>query len=105
MERRGASPTGGQRAPGQKSPEDGPRARLMLWAPWAVLAVIALVGAIVTSSSVVEIICFVVLAIAATLLGWAFGESRRTALEEEIDGRSYELRRALSELEVAQTET
>jgi methanogenic corrinoid protein MtbC1 len=106
VERRGARPTGGQRAPGQKPPEDGPRARrVLLWAPWAVLAVLALAGAIATSSTTVEIICFAVLAIAAALLGWAFGESRRTALEEEIDGRSHELRRALSELEVAQTET
>ncbi len=106
MERRGATSTAGPGAPGQQPSDDGPRTgRVLLWAPWAALAVAALAGALVTSSSVVEIICFAVLAIAATLLGWAFGESRRTALEEEIDGRSHELRRALSELEVAQTET
>ena len=39
------------------------------------------------------------------VLGWRFGESRRTALEQEIDGRSNELKRALSELEIAQAET
>ncbi|HEY4824838.1 MAG TPA: HD domain-containing phosphohydrolase, partial [Solirubrobacteraceae bacterium] len=52
-----------------------------------------------------RIVCLAVLAVAAIVLGWRFGESRRTALEEEIDGRSHELRRALSELEIAQTET
>jgi methylmalonyl-CoA mutase cobalamin-binding subunit len=39
------------------------------------------------------------------VLGWRFGETRRSALEQEVDGRSHELRRALSELEIAQTET
>jgi methanogenic corrinoid protein MtbC1 len=76
-----------------------------LWVPWAVLAAAAVVGAALAGVSLVGAICLVVLAVAATALGWRFGEGRRTALEEEIDGRSYELKRALSELEVAQTET
>ncbi len=77
----------------------------ILWAPWAILALAAVVGAVVTAGSAIEIVCIAVLAAATIVLGWRFGESRRTALEEEIDGRSYELRRALSELEIAQTET
>ncbi len=93
--------------PGHKAPEDGPQgtSRALFWAPLAIVAVAAGVGAIVTSSSVVRIVCLAVLALAAIVLGWRFGESRRSALEEEIDGRSHELRRALSELEIAQTET
>jgi response regulator RpfG family c-di-GMP phosphodiesterase len=78
---------------------------MMLWAPWAVIAVAAAAGAIVAGDSLVRIVCLAVLAITAIVLGWRFGETRRTALEEEIDGRSHELRRALSELEIAQTET
>ena len=78
---------------------------MLLWAPWAVLAAIALAGTIVAGVSVLGGVCLVVLALAATVLGWRFGESRRTALEEEISGRSHELKRALSELEIAQTET
>jgi methanogenic corrinoid protein MtbC1 len=77
----------------------------MLWAPWAVLALAAAAGAVIEASSPLEVVCLGVLAAAAILLGWGFGESRRSALEQEIDGRSHELRRALSELEVAQTET
>jgi HD-GYP domain-containing protein (c-di-GMP phosphodiesterase class II)/methylmalonyl-CoA mutase cobalamin-binding subunit len=79
--------------------------RTLLWAPWALVALAAAVGVVVSGSELVEVICVVVLAVTAIVLGWRFGESRRTALEEEIDGRSYELRRALSELEIAQTET
>jgi len=82
----------------------GPQ-RTLLWAPWTILAIVAAAGAIVATSSAVGVVSLVVLAIAAIVLGWRFGESRRTALEEEIDGRSHELRRALSELEIAQTET
>jgi methanogenic corrinoid protein MtbC1 len=50
-------------------------------------------------------ICVVVLACAATVLGWRLGEGRRTGLQQEIEGRSTELKRALSELEIAQAET
>jgi methanogenic corrinoid protein MtbC1 len=70
-----------------------------------VLALAALVGAVVAGVSAPGVICLVVLAVAATVLGWRFGQSRRTALEQQISGRSSELKRALSELEIAQTET
>ncbi|HTZ85873.1 MAG TPA: HD domain-containing phosphohydrolase [Solirubrobacteraceae bacterium] len=93
-------------APGEKRPGDGsPRAGVITWAPWAVIALAALVGVILTDSTAVEIVCLAVLAVTATVTGWRFGESRRSALREEIDGRSNELRRALSELEIAQAET
>jgi response regulator RpfG family c-di-GMP phosphodiesterase/methanogenic corrinoid protein MtbC1 len=77
----------------------------LLWAPWAMVAIVAVVGAVVTAGSAIAIVCIAVLAAATIVLGWRFGESRRSALEQEIHGRSHELRRALSELEIAQTET
>lgn len=94
-------------APGRGGPDRPPRRGrpTLLWAPWAVLALAALVGAVVAGVSVLGVICLLVLAVAATVLGWRFGESRRTALEQQISGRSSELKRALSELEIAQTET
>jgi HD-GYP domain-containing protein (c-di-GMP phosphodiesterase class II)/methanogenic corrinoid protein MtbC1 len=93
--------------PGRGAPDRDPRRErpILLWAPWAVLAIAAAVGAVVAGVSLLGVICLVVLAAAATVLGWRFGESRRTALEEEVHGRSHELKRALSELELAQTET
>jgi methanogenic corrinoid protein MtbC1 len=92
-------------APQGTAGSGGDPQRTLLWAPWALVALAAAVGVVVSGSELVEVICVVVLAVTAIVLGWRFGESRRTALEEEIDGRSYELRRALSELEIAQTET
>jgi methanogenic corrinoid protein MtbC1 len=53
----------------------------------------------------IAIICTVVLAFAATALGFRLGDARRIALGEEIEGRTTELKRALSELEIAQAET
>ncbi len=47
----------------------------------------------------------VVLAGVAWLLGWFAGEARRVGLRREIERRTSELQRALSELEVAQAET
>jgi methanogenic corrinoid protein MtbC1 len=72
---------------------------------WAVLAVGAAVGAVVAGASAVVTACVVVLGCAALLLGWRFGEDARTALEQEINGRSDELKTALTELEIAQAET
>ena len=42
---------------------------------------------------------------AALAIGWRFGENGRVALEDEIESRTSELKRALSELEIAQAET
>ncbi|HWF32540.1 MAG TPA: hypothetical protein VG188_08295, partial [Solirubrobacteraceae bacterium] len=99
MERQDTTAPQGRGAPG-----DGPR-RTLLWVPFAILAIAGAVGAILADGSALRIVCLAVLAVTAIVLGWRFGETRRTALEEEIDGRSHELRRALSELEIAQTET
>jgi HD domain/B12 binding domain len=50
-------------------------------------------------------LCGLALAASAGLLGWRVGASRHSELEREIENRSHELRRALSELEIAQAET
>jgi methanogenic corrinoid protein MtbC1 len=63
------------------------------------------VCAIVVGASALITACVVVLSCAAMLLGWRFGEDARTALEQEINGRSDELKTALNELEIAQAET
>ncbi len=69
------------------------------------LALAACVGAVAAESPALVAVCVTVLAAAATVFGWGIGESRRASLEHEIDGRSSELMRALSELEIAQAET
>lgn len=75
------------------------------WALWATVGLAAAVGAVATGASLLAGGCVVVLAGAATMLGRCLGEDRRAALEQEIDDRSTELTRALSELEIAQAET
>ena len=77
----------------------------MSYASWVVLAVGAAVGAVLAGASAAVVGCLAVLACATMLLGWRFGEDARTALEQEINGRSNELKKALSELEIAQAET
>ena len=49
--------------------------------------------------------CAVVLALAALAIGWGFGERGMAALEDEVETSTSELKRALSELEIAQAET
>jgi len=74
-----------------------------------VLSVAAAVGAVVAGAlggaPAIIAVCVVVLACAATMSGWRRGEDRREALGQEIENRSSELKRALSELEIAQAET
>ncbi|HTC72752.1 MAG TPA: HD domain-containing phosphohydrolase [Solirubrobacteraceae bacterium] len=72
---------------------------------WLALAAAAIVGVLVIGVSPLLAGCLVVLACAATAIGWRFGEGSRAALEQEIDTRTSELKRALSELEIAQAET
>jgi HD-GYP domain-containing protein (c-di-GMP phosphodiesterase class II)/methylmalonyl-CoA mutase cobalamin-binding subunit len=72
---------------------------------WAVLCALAIAGAIIAGLSAIAGGCLVVLAAAAAALGWRIGENGRLALESEIDHRTSDLKRALSELEIAQAET
>ncbi len=90
----------GNRTPRRRSPLDH-----VSYASWLVLAVGAAVGAVLAGASAAVVGCLAVLACATMLLGWRLGEDARTALEQEINGRSNELKNALSELEIAQAET
>jgi CheY-like chemotaxis protein len=73
--------------------------------PWLALGIVAAIVAVAAGGPILVAACVVVLACAAAALGWRFGEHRREALEQEIDSRSSDLQRALSELEIAQAET
>jgi methanogenic corrinoid protein MtbC1 len=92
-------------------PARGPRAgatqqRTVFWlALSALLSVAAAAGAILDGASALVAGCVVVLAGTATASGWHLGERRRCKLSQEIEGRTTELKRALSELEIAQAET
>jgi HD-GYP domain-containing protein (c-di-GMP phosphodiesterase class II)/methylmalonyl-CoA mutase cobalamin-binding subunit len=72
---------------------------------WALLCAAAIAGALVAGMSAIAVGCLVVVAIAAAALGWRIGENGRVALEDEIEHRTSDLKRALSELEIAQAET
>jgi methanogenic corrinoid protein MtbC1 len=73
--------------------------------PWALLAVAAIAAALLAGVSLLVTVCLAVLAYAAIALGWHLGENGRFSLEDEIEHRTTELKRALSELEIAQAET
>ena len=90
------------RARADSPPHRSPAWRLV---PWAAIALAAAAGALLAGASAIVSVCVVVLAAAAATFGWHFGEGKRIALEQEIDGRSSDLKRALSELEIAQAET
>jgi methanogenic corrinoid protein MtbC1 len=89
----------------QAQREASRRASAWRWLPWLALALAGLLGAALFGEEPVAVVSAGALAVAATLLGWFFGETRRITLGEEVEGRSNELRRALSELEIAQEET
>ncbi|MHB8531921.1 MAG: HD domain-containing phosphohydrolase [Solirubrobacteraceae bacterium] len=72
---------------------------------WAVLAVAAAVGLGLTGASFSVAACAAVLAVAALSIGWRAGGKGMGVLEDEIEKRTGELKRALSELEIAQAET
>ena len=88
--------------------EDSTRARLralLLWAPPAALLLLASLGAILADEAAPTAVYLAVALASAGLLGWRAGASGRAALRQEIDDRSGELHRALTELEIAQSET
>ncbi|MGA2165245.1 MAG: HD domain-containing phosphohydrolase [Solirubrobacteraceae bacterium] len=88
--------------------DDSTRARLralLLWAPPATLLLLASLGAILAEEAALTAIYLAVAVACAGLLGRRAGASSRAALEREIDDRSGELHRALTELEIAQSET
>jgi methanogenic corrinoid protein MtbC1 len=72
---------------------------------WVLLGVAAVAGASLAGASLAVVACLVVLAGAALAVGRGIGERGCATLEEEIEHRTSELKRALSELEIAQAET
>jgi len=74
-------------------------------APWLVLGVVAAVVAIGSGLSLTVALCLFSLACASAVLGFRLGDHGRATLEREIEGRTSDLKRALSELEIAQAET
>jgi hypothetical protein len=69
------------------------------------LPVVLAIAAIVVGGAALTALGAVVLCVVALVGGWRLGEDRRTALQREVDERGNDLRRALSELEIAQAET
>jgi HD-GYP domain-containing protein (c-di-GMP phosphodiesterase class II) len=96
---------GGGQAPRPPRAQRRGRSRLLLALPCLALALGAVVAIAAIGVSAAAAACAAALAIAAAALGFQIGDSRRGALEEEIEGRTSELKRALSELEIAQAET
>lgn len=101
-------PTRARRALSGGSSPGGPRKPSRLLLRWIVFAGVPLAGgiaALVLGGTALTVLGVVVLASVAALLGWWLGEDRRQALQREVDERTNDLRRALSELEIAQAET
>src|SRR4051794_37321576 len=110
LRRRALGATSGEAQRSTVAAEASVRARprfssALRWGPWLALSIAAAFGAVLAGSALATAGCALALAGAATLLGWFAGESRRIALYEEVEGRSTELRRALTELEIAHAET
>jgi HD-GYP domain-containing protein (c-di-GMP phosphodiesterase class II) len=79
-------------------------------ARWALAATVALLlaagaGVGLASSATSTALCTALLAVAAGAVGWLAGERHRTKLQCEIEDRSLELRKTMTELEIAQAET
>ncbi len=79
--------------------------RAWRWCAGTILGLAAGAGAVLATSPALAAVCVLVLAAAAGTVGWLAGEHHREALQKEIGDRSSELRKALSELEIAQAET
>jgi len=71
----------------------------------AVVALAAAIGLAAAGASAAAVGCTAALALAALAIGWGFGERGMAALEREVESSTSELKRALSELEIAQAET
>ncbi len=87
--------------PEPRGPRRGPRRR----APALLAVSLAGVAAVIFGGSILTVLGAVVLLVVALLCGWQLGEDRRQMLQVEVDERNDDLRRALSELEIAQAET
>ncbi|HEY2768418.1 MAG TPA: HD domain-containing phosphohydrolase [Solirubrobacteraceae bacterium] len=92
---------------GKPPTAEDPRGTLAAQSTWASLVVATVVAAVVAAlaGGALAVACVVVLGALAAALGWRAGEAHRRVLQAQIDDRSSELRRALTELEIAQAET
>ena len=99
----GPNPT----TPGAASPErqNGSRRPQRRRVPLLVLPALAAIAALVVGGPALTALGTLVLVAAASVAGWLLGDDRRKALQREVDDRNDDLRRALSELEIAQAET
>jgi HD domain/B12 binding domain len=95
---RPTTPEAGRRRQGPPRP---PRYRV----PLALLVAAAAIAALIAGGTVLAVLGVLVLALLAGVCGWLLGDDRRKALRLEVDERNDDLRRALSELEIAQAET
>jgi hypothetical protein len=91
-------PVSSERHRGSRRPQ---RHRVLIVALPAACAIAALVigGPALTAAGAF------VLVVIASVAGWLLGDDRRKVLQREVDDRNDDLRRALSELEIAQAET
>jgi HD-GYP domain-containing protein (c-di-GMP phosphodiesterase class II) len=105
--RRGGHQSDPPRADGPVTPDRGstPRRPLRRQAPLMLIPALVAVAAIAADTAVLTVAGVVVLVAVAAVFGWLLGEDRRKALRREVDERNDDLRRALSELEIAQAET
>jgi HD-GYP domain-containing protein (c-di-GMP phosphodiesterase class II) len=97
----------GQNGPGP-APTDAARPRRRpprQRGPLLALAALGALAALVVGGPALTALGAVVLAAVAATTGWLLGDDRRSALQNEVDERNDDLRRALSELEIAQAET
>jgi hypothetical protein len=98
------SPASGGGAVG--GPESPGRDRRPPYRGLLLLAVaVAGVAALLLDGPIFTALGALLLALLALLAGWQLGEHRRVAIQAELDKRDDDLRRALSELEIAQAET
>jgi HD-GYP domain-containing protein (c-di-GMP phosphodiesterase class II) len=97
-----ASPPGRGHIP---FPRKGRSRRLLRWVAFVGLPSGGGTVALALGGGALTAVGALLLCAAATALGWRLGEDRRRALQHEVDERNNDLRRALSELEIAQAET
>src|SRR3954470_10057050 len=98
---RPASPGAGGRAPLGR-----PRRRAFpAMVAGFVVALAAVAGLALSGADAAAAGCAVTLGLAALAIGWGFGERGMSSLEAEVESSTSELKRALSELEIAQAET
>jgi len=94
-------------APSGATAEVGRPHRRPPWqrAPLVALLALAAIVALLVGGTALTVLGALLLAAVAALSGWLLGDDRRKALQLEVDERNDDLRRALSELEIAQAET